>query len=96
MTDKQNGSSYLCEVTNIGTAVNDFNAAWPFFTIGLDSVTLGSRGWLGNLADLWYAPTGVNSADTFPTIATPPVGQFVKLGRFIHTWTSDATVPLLV
>jgi len=88
------GSTMFPNLTDIGTVVNSFDSAWPFFGIGIGSTTLNHKGRHGSLFDLWYKPVSVNDADTFPNDANDR--KFVAFGPLIMPWhPGGATVPLL-
>ncbi len=77
----------------LGSVPNDFDAAWPFYPIGIGSSQASHRGRHGSLFDLWWRPNAVNDADTFPNNAA--TRQFVAMANLIHPWVGDSTVPLL-
>lgn len=83
----------LANITDIGTVVNDFDGSWPFFPMGISCKTVGHKGRHGSLFDIWWRPSAVNEADTFPNSSSNR--QFVALGNIILPWTNDSTVPLL-
>lgn len=87
------GSTLLAELTDIGTVVNSFENAWAFFPIGIASTTASNRGRHGSLADIWWKPTGISDADTFPNDANNR--QFVAFGCLILPWTGGTDVPLI-
>lgn len=87
------GGSILPELTNIGTVVNSFENAWSFFPIGIGSTTASNRGRHGSLADIWWKPTSVSDADTFPNDANNR--QFVAFGCLIFPWTNGTDIPLI-
>jgi hypothetical protein len=87
------GSLLLAELTNIGTVVNSFENAWSFFPIGAGSTTASNRGRHCSLADIWWKPTGISDADTFPNDADNR--QFVAFGCLIFPWTNGTDVPLI-
>lgn len=87
-------TTLLCNVTSVGTIVNDFDSNWPIFSIGLyENVAASSRGKLGKVFDLWWKPSGATDGDTFPNDSNNR--QFVCMGCLILPWTSDSTAPLL-
>jgi hypothetical protein len=93
MTGEGSSTSHLAVLTDVGTVASDFDSSWPFFPIGLASITAANRGRLGTLFDCWWRQTGVADADTFPNDAA--ARQFVAMGPWILPWTGDGTAPLI-
>lgn len=94
MTAEGYASGPLALLTDIGTIANDLDTSWPFFPIGLCSITLNNKGRHGSVFDMWLKPTSVLDGDTFPNDAN--ARQFIAMGPLILPWTGDATAPLLV
>ncbi len=94
LTGEAQNTSQLSQLADIGTVADDTDSAWPFFPVGLISVTASNRGWKGTLADLWWSPVSVADADTFPNDAANR--QFVRFGGLLFPWTGSTDVPALV
>lgn len=78
------------QIVGVGDATNDFDNSWPMFPIGVASITLNHKGRHGTLQDLWWRPTGIGQADTFPNDATR---LFVVMGDLIFPW--NGAVPVI-
>lgn len=90
------GSFNLCAsdpTQGMGSVPNDFDGQWPFYPVGIGSVSANHRGRHGTLFDLWWRPIAVNDADSFPNNAA--TRQFMALGNLIFPWVGDATTALL-
>jgi hypothetical protein len=83
----------LPQVTGIGSSANTFDGQWPVLPMGLAAAATGNAGRLGNIYDLWWRPSGINDADTFPNNAA--TRQFCAMGNLIFPWVGDSTVALL-
>lgn len=83
----------LAFITPTGTQANSLDSNWPFFPIGLASSTSSHIGRHGSLYDIWWAPSGLSNADTFPNDTANR--QFVKMGALILPWLNDSTIPLI-
>lgn len=71
-------------------APNDISGNWPFFGMGLFSLTAANRGRHGNPFDLWWGLTAANEADGYPSGA--PVKQFVQVGDLILPWNRSTAL----
>lgn len=83
----------LCQATGIGTAVNTFSSLWPAMPVGLCASSPFNAGRLGQVADLYWKPTGLSDGDSFPNNAATK--NFIVLGNLVFPWTGDGTTPLL-
>lgn len=81
--------SILPTVVGLGDATNDFDNTWPLFPIGLASITANHKGRHGSLFDLWWRPTGVGQADTFPNDVSR---QFIAMGDLVLPWNGSVPV----
>ncbi len=93
LTGEAQNTSQLSQLADIGTVADDTDSAWPFFNVGLISVTTSNRGWKGTLADLWWSDVSVADADTFPNNAA--AREFVRFAGLFFPWTGGSDVPLL-
>jgi hypothetical protein len=70
------------------TVPNDFTGEDPFLPIGVVSTTVGARGRLGRIPDLWFGSAGVITGTVFPADNTY---QFAQFGQLIVPW--NGTIP---
>jgi hypothetical protein len=76
--------------SDLGVADED-SGDWPVMPIGLASETPGYRGhFKGSIYDLWWGPTALNTADTFPENSSR---QFVVFDDLIFPW--NGSTPLI-
>ena len=69
-----------------GNLANEVSGEWPMWPIGVDCNTVGARGRLATLVDLWYGSSNVTSGDSYP--ATGTTGQFAQFGNLIIPWNN--------
>lgn len=94
LTGESCGSTFLSQMTPTGSQANDFDSAWDFYPIGLVSNSVGGKGRLGILHDIWWAPVNVADADTAPNNASDR--QFAKFGCLWLPWDpGGSTIPLI-
>lgn len=86
-------SGLLPNTANVGFTPNEFDGTYPFYPIGIYSITASHRGRHGNLFDLWWRSASISDGDTFPS--SPTARQFVCMGPLILPWPGDSTIPLL-
>jgi hypothetical protein len=88
-----NSATGLMGLTGVGTAANSFDGQWPVLPIGVAANSAAGAGRLGQVYDMWWCPSGVSAADTFPNNAS--TRQFAAFPGVILPWTGDSTTPLL-
>lgn len=70
------------------TLPNDLDGTWPLCNIGVASFsTIGYRGRLGIMADMWQGATNAGDLTTYPTDATRQLVQFQNL-----VWPNNGTI----
>ncbi len=87
-----NAATPLVTATGIGTSVNTFDGQWPVMPMGVAANGVGNSGRLGNVFDLWWAPSAISDGDTFPN--DPAARSYAKLGGMVLPWLGNSTVPL--
>lgn len=82
-------------VANIGIA-SEVSGAWDIFPIAVAGTTVGARGRLGTLQDIWVGSSGVAVGDTYPATGSP-LAQFVQIsnanvltGGIVLPWNNGA------
>ncbi len=86
-----NTNAPLATANGIGTAVNSFDSSWPVMPMGIAANAASNSGRMGNLYDMWLAPSGIPDGSTFPDSCT--ARTHVKMGGLILPWTGDSTQP---
>lgn len=66
---------------------NDFDGSWPIMSVGITSDTVGVKGRLGELHDLWCTSNVLVSGDTFPDTGTK---EFVVIGNLVFPWNGSS------
>lgn len=85
---------WTASTNGAGNQANELDGTWPFYPIGIYSLTVAMKGRHGELFDLWWKSFAITDGDNIPTDLTQR--KFVCFGPFILPWTGDGTVPLMV
>lgn len=65
------------------TGANELSGEWELNPVGIVSLTAGVRGRLGQLADVWFAPTSMTLGQTMPANTSR---QFCCMGQMVLPW----------
>jgi hypothetical protein len=82
----------ILAASSLSLNFNDINNEWPMFPIGVASMDLGNRGRHGNVADLYWRPSGVSPYATLLPASGPYT--WVVMGDLILPWDGTST-PLI-
>lgn len=75
-------------VANISIA-SEISGAYDIFPIGVTcTATVGARGRLGTLQDIWFTSSGTATGDTMPSSGT--TGQFVIINNVLLPWNNGS------
>jgi hypothetical protein len=74
--------------TTFGNIANELSGEWPLWPISIDCSTVGARGRLGTLVDIWMGSSAVASGDSYP--ATGTTGQFAQFNNLVIPWNGGA------
>jgi hypothetical protein len=94
LTGEAAGTSFLPDFTDVGTVANSFDSSWTFWPVGMCSTTTSNKGRHGSLFDIWWRPSTLAQADTFPNDANDR--QFVCVAGFILPWAPGASTTMLL
>jgi hypothetical protein len=77
-------------VPQVYTTVLELQSSqWPIMALGLWSTTVGARGKLCNLVDVWAGNTAASDGDTYPNDSSR---QFVGFGDYVLVWNGTPSV----
>lgn len=90
LTAEGNGSFVAPADTNYGNLANEVDGNWPIYPIGIACSTIGIRGRMGSMIDLWWGSSAIPTGDTYDTSSK----TFAQFGNFIVPW-DGTTVPII-
>lgn len=90
LTAESRGGTFGPDDTGFATMANDADGNWLFFPMGLVSATMGARGRLGMMIDLWWGSSAVPSGDRYDATSK----SFAQLGPLIIPWDGSSAVAL--
>lgn len=74
-----------------GGAISDITGAYAIAPLSAHSETVGAKGRIGRVADLWMGSAAIPTGSTYPT--SPNDKEFLQVNQFIFPW--DGTNPVL-
>jgi hypothetical protein len=77
-------------ISSLFTTVLELQSSqWPIMALGLWCLTVGARGKVCNLIDVWAGNVAAADGDTYPNDATR---LFIAVGDFVFPWNGSAVV----
>lgn len=74
-----------------GGAISDISGAYAIAPLSAHSESVGSKGRVGRIADMWLGSASIPTGSTYP--ASPDDKEFLQINQFIFPW--DGTNPIL-
>ena len=90
LTAESRGGTFGPDDNGFAAMANDADGNWLFFPIGLVSATMGARGRLGTMIDIWWGSSAVPSGDRYDATSK----SFAQLGPWIVPWDGSSAVAL--